>query len=256
MVASKKKIRADIALFERGLVESRSKASALIMAGKVYAYEKRIEKAGELILQTQSLTVRSPKHKWVGRGGLKLDHGLKHFELTPKSRICLDIGSSTGGFTDVLLHYGASKVYAIDVGYGQLDSKLRNDDRVIVKERTNARYMSSEVVPESVDAIVCDASFIGLRTILPMPMKLASDGCWLVALIKPQFEVGPKKVGKGGIVRDDSERINIYQEIYQWLSNIQGWTVIGSTESPIKGANGNIEFLIAATYSDRISNPS
>ena len=240
--------RADVALVSRGLAESRAKAAALIMAGNVFSGEKRIEKAGEGIAAGQPLRVRAPEHPWVGRGGLKLAHALEHFSLSASGLSCLDIGASTGGFTDVLLQAGAARVYAVDVGYGQLAQKLRDDERVVVMERTNARRLTKEDVPEPIGAIVCDASFIGLRTVLPAPLALAAPGCWLAALIKPQFEVGPERVGKGGIVRDEAARAEACDAIEVWLESLPSWAVLGITESPVTGADGNVEFLIAARF--------
>ena len=191
------------------------------------------------------LTVRGTDHPWVSRGGIKLDHGLSHFGIDPSGLIALDIGASTGGFTDVLCQRGARRVYAVDVGYGQLDVRLRDDGRVAVLERTNARYLTQTQVPEPVDLIVCDASFIGLRTILPAPIALAGPGARLIALIKPQFEAGRGRVGKGGIVRDPAVHAEVCETIRDWLT-AEHWPVIGLTESPIKGRDGNTEFLIAA----------
>ncbi len=192
------------------------------------------------------LTVRGADHPWVSRGGIKLDHALTHFEIDPSGLTALDIGASTGGFTDVLCQRGARRVYAIDVGYGQLDARLRDDGRVTVLERINARYLTREQVPEPIDLIVCDASFIGLRTILPAPLGLAIPGARLVALIKPQFEAGRGRVGKGGIVRDPAVHADVCETIRAWLV-AEGWPVLGLVESPIKGRDGNTEFLIAAS---------
>ena len=191
------------------------------------------------------LTVRGAEHPWVSRGGIKLNHALTHFEIDPSGLIVLDIGTSTGGFTDVLCQRGARRVYAVDVGYGQLDARLRGEPRVTVLERTNARYLSREQVSEPIDLIVCDASFIGLRTILPAPLALAAPGARLVALIKPQFEAGRGRVGKGGIVRDHAVHQEICESIGAWLT-AEDWPVTGLVESPIKGRDGNTEFLIAA----------
>ncbi|MGH6934455.1 MAG: TlyA family RNA methyltransferase, partial [Dongiaceae bacterium] len=194
--------RADKLLVDRGLVESRAKAQTLIMAGKVFAGDHRVDKAGELLSADGSLEVKGQDHPWVSRGGLKLAHALSHFALDPKGAIAIDVGASTGGFTDVLLSHGAAKVYAVDVGRGQLAWKLRNDPRVVVLERTNARHLSSQEVPEPADWVVCDASFIGLETVLPAALGLTKPGAVAIVLIKPQFEVGPGRVGKGGVVRD------------------------------------------------------
>ena len=193
----------------------------------------------------RSLEVRGADHPWVSRGGLKLAHALDHFAIDPKGLVILDVGASTGGFTDVALARGAAKVYAVDVGHGQLAWKLRNDPRVVVREKTNARHLTDADVPELVDLVVCDASFIGLETVLPAPLARARDGAWLVALIKPQFEVGKDRVGKGGVVRDPELHREVCERIAAWLQH-QGWTVRGITESPILGPEGNKEFLIAA----------
>jgi 23S rRNA (cytidine1920-2'-O)/16S rRNA (cytidine1409-2'-O)-methyltransferase len=240
------KQRADSALVERGLVESRAKAQALILAGKVFAGERRVEKAGESLAEDAPLEVRGQPHPWVSRGGLKLAAGLEHFAIDPTGLACLDIGASTGGFTDVLLAHGAAKVYAVDVGHGQLAWKLRQDPRVVVLERTNARHLTRDQVPGPVDILVCDASFIGLETLLPAPLALAAPGARLIALIKPQFEVGKGRVGKGGVVRDPALHEEVCARIEGWLNAQPGWQVLGLCESPITGPEGNKEFLIAA----------
>ena len=242
------KQRADQALVERGLVETRSRAQALILAGKVFSGDQRIDKAGHQVGETTPLSVRGQDHPWVSRGGLKLAHGLAHFGLDAAGRVALDIGASTGGFTDVLLHNSASHVYAVDVGHGQLDWKLRNDPRVTVLERTNARRLTSEMIPEPIDAIVCDAAFIGLRVVLPAGLALAAPGAFACALIKPQFEAGPDQVGKGGVVRDPAVHASVCAAIEAWWASLPGWRVLGVTESPITGPEGNHEFLIGALY--------
>jgi 23S rRNA (cytidine1920-2'-O)/16S rRNA (cytidine1409-2'-O)-methyltransferase len=239
------KQRLDQALVERGLAESRTKAQALILAGLVFSNEQRLDKAGANVAADQPLEVRGAEHPWVSRGGIKLAHGLDHFAIDPAGLVVLDVGASTGGFTDVALSRGAAKVYAVDVGHGQLAWKLRNDPRVVVLEKTNARQLGAAQVPEPVDLVVCDASFIGLETVLPAPLALARPGARLVALIKPQFEVGPARVGKGGVVRDPRLHEEVCARIAAWLPG-QGWTVLGVTESPIRGPEGNTEFLIAA----------
>ncbi len=240
------KSRVDQLLVDRGLVESRSKAQSLIMAGAVYSDQKKLDKPGHQVSVEIPLTVRAKDHPWVSRGGLKLAHGLEHFDFKPYGCVAIDVGASTGGFTDVLLHNGTAKVYAVDVGYGQIDSKLRSDERVIVLERLNARYLTQENIPEPVDLVVCDASFIGLRTVLPAAMSLTKPKASLIALIKPQFEVGKERVGKKGVVRDPALHDEVCVTISDWVSQQPGWSVIGVTESPITGPEGNIEFLIGA----------
>jgi 23S rRNA (cytidine1920-2'-O)/16S rRNA (cytidine1409-2'-O)-methyltransferase len=240
------KQRADLLLVALGLAESRARAQALILAGKVFSDTKRVEKAGDLLAYGAPLEIRGQDHPWVSRGGLKLVHALAHFGLKPEGRVCLDLGASTGGFTDVLLQHGAARVYAVDVGHGQLAWKLRQDPRVVVLEKTNARYLDAIAVPEAIGALVCDASFIGLRTILPAPLALCAPGAFAVALIKPQFEAGPGQVGKGGVVRDAALHRSISAMIADWWAALPGWQVLGITESPITGPEGNKEFLIAA----------
>ena len=238
------KTRADVALVDRGLVESRTKAQALIMAGIVFSGETKVMKAGQQIKEDQPLEVRGKDHGWVSRGGLKLEKGLKEFAVDPTGFVAIDVGASTGGFTDVLLQKGAERVYAVDVGRGQLAWKLRGDERVTVLEKTNARYLTDEQIPEPVDIVVCDASFISLRTVLPAAMGFVKPGGKLIALIKPQFEVGKDNVGKGGVVRDPLLHKSVCTDIKDWLDAVPSWNVAGITESPIKGPEGNIEFLI------------
>jgi len=240
------KIRVDQALVERDLASSQKQAQALIMAGTVFLETVRIDKPGTLIAYDAQLKLRGQDHPWVSRGGLKLDHALNHFEIDPKGAICLDIGASTGGFTDVLLTRGAARVYAVDVGHGQFAWRLRQDERVIVMEKTNARYISRTEVPDSINLTVCDVSFIGLDTVLPAPLSLAADAAVLVALIKPQFEVDRGQVGKGGVVRDEHLHLEVCRRVSNWLNGLAGWQVRGVIESPITGPKGNKEFLIAA----------
>ncbi len=242
------KIRLDQLLVERGLAESRAKAQAVIMTGKVFSATQRLDKPGHKAAADIPLDIKGRDHPWVSRGGLKLAHGLDHFGIDPGAKVCLDIGASSGGFSDVLLSRGAARVYAVDVGYGQLADKIRGDGRVVVWERTNARYLSSEQVPEPVDLIVCDASFIGLEKILPAPLALAAPGADLMALIKPQFEVGKGEVGKKGVVRDQALHAAVCRRIEKWLASLAGWSVAGVSESPITGPEGNREFLIAARF--------
>ncbi len=238
--------RVDVELVERGLVESRARAQALIMAGLVFSAERRVVKAGEPVAPGQPLDVRGRDHPWVSRGGLKLVCALDHFAMDPAGAVALDIGASTGGFTDVLLSRGAARVYAVDVGHGQLAWKLRQDSRVVVLERTNARMLSRAEIPEPVDMIVCDASFIGLAVVLPAALALAAPQARLVALIKPQFEVGRGEVGKGGVVRDPALHQQVCERISAWLAAQPGWRVLGLRESPVLGPEGNKEFLLAA----------
>lgn len=239
------KVRADQLLVARGLAESRTRAQALILAGSVFSGDRRVAKAGDLLPEEAPLEVKGRDHPWVSRGGVKLDHGLGHFGFDVAGAVALDVGSSTGGFTDVLLSRGAAKVYAIDVGTNQLAWKLRQDPRVIVHEQTNARYLDASVVPEPVDVVVCDASFIGLSKVLGPALALARPGAKLVALVKPQFEAGRAEVGKGGVVRDLEVHQRVCDEASEWVAS-QGWRVLGLTESPITGPEGNVEFLLGA----------
>ncbi len=238
--------RLDVLLVERALAPSRDRARALVMAGAVFVAGNRVDKPGTTIPRDAAIEVRGSDHPWVSRGGLKLAHALETFALGVTGAVALDVGASTGGFTDVLLQGGAARVYAVDVGHGQLAWALRNDARVVVLERTNARTLTDREIPEPVDVIVCDASFIGLRTVLPAALALAASGTRLVALIKPQFEAGKGRVGKGGVVRDPAVHAEVCETIREWLERDCGWTVMGLTESPITGPAGNKEFLIAA----------
>ncbi len=235
-------------LVARGLVESRAKAQALIMAGKVFVGDRAVGKAGDLLREDAALSVKGQDHPWVSRGGLKLDHGLRHFGFSPEGLVCLDVGASTGGFTDVLLTRGAAKVHAVDVGHGQLAWKLRSDPRVVVHEKTNARHLTAETVADPIGALVCDASFIGLSTLLPAPLALCAPGAWAVALIKPQFEAGPGAVGAKGVVRDPEVHRAVCERVEAWWRGLAGWTVLGVEESPITGPEGNREFLIGARF--------
>ena len=240
------KRRLDALLVERRLSESRSQAQAAIMAGEVWSGTRRLDKPGMAVDPEINLELRGREHPWVSRGGIKLAHALDHFSLDPAGLVALDIGASTGGFCDVLLQRGARRVYAIDVGWGQLDWKLRGDPRVVLRERVNARRISNAQVPEPVDLIVADVSFISLTLALPAAMALAARAARLIALIKPQFEVGKGRVGKGGIVRDPELHREVCERITLWLSAQPGWQVDGVIESPIPGRTGNKEFLIAA----------
>jgi 23S rRNA (cytidine1920-2'-O)/16S rRNA (cytidine1409-2'-O)-methyltransferase len=215
------------------------------MAGAVFSGEKKLAKPGDVLAEDAPIEVRGKDHPWVSRGGIKLDHGLTHFRFDVTGAIGLDVGSSTGGFTDVLLSRGAARVYAVDVGTNQLAWKLRQDPRVIVHEQTNARFVTAEQVPEPIDIVVCDASFISLAKVLEAPLKFAREGAKLVALVKPQFEAGREEVGKGGVVRDSSVHERVCTQAKVWVEE-QGWTVLGVVQSPITGPEGNIEFLLGA----------
>jgi len=238
--------RADQLLVERGLAESRAKAQALILAGLVSCGERRVDKPGEQLAADAALTLRGRDHPWVSRGGVKLAHALDHFGIIVDGSVALDIGASTGGFTEVLLDRGARRVYAVDVGHGQLAWKLRRDPRVVVHERANARYLTSTDIPEPVDVVTCDASFIGLATVLPAPLALAAEKVQLVVLVKPQFEAGPSQVGKGGVVRDPAVHREACNRAAAWVAAQRGWEVVGVVESPILGPEGNREFLLYA----------
>lgn len=239
------KLRADQLLADRGLAESRTRAQALIMAGLVFAGDAKVAKAGQMLDLDAALDVRGRDHPWVSRGGVKLAHGLKHFAWDVAGAVAIDVGSSTGGFTDVLLANGAARVYAVDSGTNQLAWKLRQDDRVLVLEQTSARVLTPAHIPEAVDLIVCDTSFIGLAKVLDRPLTFAKPDGRLMALVKPQFEAGRGEVGKGGVVRDPLVHARVCNQVAGWLSE-QGWRVDGVTPSPITGPQGNIEFLIAA----------
>jgi 23S rRNA (cytidine1920-2'-O)/16S rRNA (cytidine1409-2'-O)-methyltransferase len=240
-------MRLDLALVERGLVESRSKAQALIMAGKVYSDTTPMTKAGQEVSEGTPLRVKERDHPWVSRGGIKLAHAIEQFDLKAMGCVAMDVGASTGGFTDVLLHHGAAKVYAVDVGHGQLDWKLRQHPNVVVLEKTNARHLTSEHIPEPIQVIVCDASFISLTKVLPAPLALAAPKAWLAALIKPQFEVGKGQVGKGGVVRDPALHQKVCDETSEWfVAHYPDWQLLGIRESPITGPEGNKEFLMVA----------
>jgi 23S rRNA (cytidine1920-2'-O)/16S rRNA (cytidine1409-2'-O)-methyltransferase len=238
------KSRLDVALVERGLVETRSKAQSLVMARRVLVNDRYVDKPGAQVTEEDALRIAEREHPWVGRGGMKLAHALREFNIDLGDRVCADVGASTGGFTDVMLQSGARKVYAIDVGYGQLDHSLRSDARVVNREKVNARYLSEVDFDEPVQFVAIDVSFISLKLILPAVAKFLRGD--LVALIKPQFEVGKGEVGKGGIVRDDSRRQQAVDGVVQFATEI-GFDVRGVVESPIKGAEGNVEYLAFMT---------
>jgi 23S rRNA (cytidine1920-2'-O)/16S rRNA (cytidine1409-2'-O)-methyltransferase len=240
--------RADVFLVEQGYAASRAEAQAAIRAGNVSAGGKPVLKPSQVIALDAAIEYAKP-HPYVSRGALKLIAALDRFELSPAGLTCIDVGASTGGFTEVLLLRGAHAVYAVDVGHGQMHVKLSADPRVIALEGVNARDLGQTQVPEQVDAVVADVSFIGLKLVLPAALKLARQGAWLVALVKPQFEAGVGKVGKGGIVKDKSVQEEALQNIVGWLGAQAGWSVVGTMESPIAGGDGNREFLLAARKS-------
>ena len=239
------KHRVDHLLVARGLAESGARAQALVMAGLVFSGETKIAKSGQKLAEDAPLEVRGRDHPWVSRGGIKLAHAIDHFALDPAGAIAMDIGSSTGGFTDVLLSKGAERVFAVDSGTNQLAWKLRRDSRVTVLEQTSARILTPDLIDAPCGWVVCDASFISLRKVLETPLKLAAPDCRLVALIKPQFEVGRDEVGKGGVVRDPLLHARVCGEVRGWLES-EGWAIQGIVESPITGPEGNVEFLVSA----------
>lgn len=243
------KQRVDQLLVERGLAESRSRAQALVLAGVVFSGETKLAKPGHTLSADAPLEVRGRDHPWVSRGGIKLAHAIEHFGLDPAGVTAMDIGSSTGGFTDVLLQKGAEHVFAVDSGTNQLAWKLRQDPRVTVLEQTSARILTPAEIDRPCSWVVCDASFIALSKVLEVPLKLAAPDCQLVALIKPQFEVGRGEVGKGGVVRDPALHARVCDEVRGWIEGL-GWQVQGIVESPITGPEGNVEFLIAARRAD------
>jgi 23S rRNA (cytidine1920-2'-O)/16S rRNA (cytidine1409-2'-O)-methyltransferase len=236
------KMRLDKALFEKGLVESREKAKALILQGSVLVNGLAVDKAGAQVTSDDVLTLEN-KMPYVSRGGLKLEHALKEFNIDVTRKIAMDAGTSTGGFTDCLLQNNAEKVYAVDVGYGQFSWKLRNDKRVVLIEKTNIRYLEHHLVPDKIDIVVIDVSFISLTKVIPKVLEFLKTPGEIVALIKPQFEVGKKDVGKGGVVKDESKRLETVEKI-KTESEKLGLTAAGTTTSPIKGPKGNVEYLI------------
>ena len=240
-----KKTRLDQIIVDRGLAESKTRAQALVMAGHVYISEAKAQKPGQQIAEDADISVRGSDHPWVSRGGIKLAHALEVFAINVTGNVAIDVGSSTGGFTDVLLTHGTARVYAVDSGTNQLAWKLRQDPRVIVHEQTSARILTEAHISEPVDLIVCDASFIGLAKVLDRPLTFAKVGAQLIALIKPQFEAGREEVGKGGVVRDPDVHTRVCNEIKMWLVE-KNWTVHGLTTSPITGPQGNVEFLVWA----------
>lgn len=247
------KKRIDVLLYEKGLAPSREKAKVMIMAGNVYVNNQKYDKPGDTVNEDAEIEVRGSTLKYVSRGGLKLEKAMQMFPITLDGSVCMDIGASTGGFTDCMLQNGASKVYSVDVGYGQLAWQLRQDPRVVNLERTNARYLTREQIPEEIDFFSVDVSFISLKIILPAVRPLLRDGGRAVCLIKPQFEAGREKVGKKGVVRDKSVHEEVVQMICDFLLE-NGYSVLGLTFSPVKGPEGNIEYLVYIEKSDETVN--
>lgn len=243
------KKRLDTLIFERSLAESREKAKAMIMSGCIFVDGQRSDKPGAQFPESCEIELRGKQPEYVSRGGLKLQKALKYFDIITEGKVCIDCGASTGGFTDCLLKEGAKRVYAVDVGYGQLAWSIRNDERVTVMERTNARYLTPEHITEKLDLAVIDVSFISLKLILPPVRTLLKDGGEAVCLIKPQFEAGRGKVGKKGVVRDEGTHIEVLDDFLKNAA-LAGFTVRGLTYSPIRGPEGNIEYLGYLTADD------
>jgi 23S rRNA (cytidine1920-2'-O)/16S rRNA (cytidine1409-2'-O)-methyltransferase len=239
------KSRADQRLLDLGLADSPGHAQALILSGNVFIGDRRVDKAGQAVADDAQLTVKGRDHPWVSRGGIKLAHGLDHFGWDVAGAIAMDVGASTGGFTDVLLTKGAAKVYAVDSGTNQLAWKIRQDPRVIVHEQTSARILTAAHIPDPINLIVCDASFIGLAKVLERPLTFATQTARLMALIKPQFEAAREQVETGGVVRDPAVHEAVCEAVARWIV-AQGWSVEGIVTSPITGPEGNVEFIVAA----------
>ncbi|APW71969.1 MULTISPECIES: TlyA family RNA methyltransferase [Sphingopyxis] len=239
------KQRADQLLVDRGLAESRTRAQALILAGLAFVGDRKIDKAGQQIADDAEISIKGRDHPWVSRGGIKLDHALAHLGWDVAGAVAIDVGSSTGGFTDVLLSRGTARVHAVDSGTNQLAWKLRQDPRVIVHEQTSARILTADHIPEPIGLVVCDASFIALSKVLPVPLSFTAEGARLVALIKPQFEAQRHEVGKKGVVRDPAVHARVCAEVRAWIEE-SGWIVLDLIQSPITGPEGNVEFLVAA----------
>jgi len=238
------RMRADLLLVEKGLFRSRNRAQAEIRAGSVFVGDRKVADAAEMIDVNAPLSLKQRANPFVSRGGLKLQHALDHFSVDPAGKVCLDVGSSTGGFTQVLVQRGAKKVYAVDVGKDQLAFSLRGDDRIVSMEKTDARELTRTLIPEQPDIVTADVSFISLQLALPRALALAAKGATLIALVKPQFEAGRGNVGKG-VVRDTLTQREVVARIGVWLG-AAGWTVKGTTESPVTGGDGNVEFLLCA----------
>ena len=243
------RVRLDKLLVDKGLVESREKAVRLILAGEVLIDGQRVDKAGSLVPTDADIEIRG-RSPYVSRGGEKLAHALDHFSITPKGRVCIDVGASTGGFTDCLLQRGASRVFAVDVGTAQLDAKLRKDPRVVVMEQTNARVLDARVFDEQPSLAVIDVSFISLEKILPAVFGVLAPRSEIIALVKPQFEVGREHVGKGGVVRDPAQHRAAVQRLARYAV-LRGWHVLGVTASPLRGPKGNREFFLHVSAQGR-----
>lgn len=241
------KQRLDLVLVDKGLIVSRQRAKAMIMAGKVLVNDRVVDKPGSLVDPLSPILVKQDDHPYVSRGGLKLEKALKSFPICVKNLICLDIGASTGGFTDCLLQFGAKKVYAVDVGYGQLDWKLRQDERVVVIERSNIRHLAYETINTQVDMVVADTSFISLKTVIPAAEKFMREDTGVLALIKPQFEAGKENVGKGGVVKDPEIRKKVVQDIQSFFKE-RGYAINDVVPSPILGPKGNEEYIMSLTF--------
>lgn len=242
------KIRLDLLMVKQGLAMNQSEATKLVMAGYVYHQHIPLNKPGMSVLDDIELNLKLPKnHQWASRGGIKLEHAIKYFNLDINDKICLDIGCSTGGFTDVLLNYHAKKVYAVDVAYGEIAWKLRHDPRVVLFERFNAKNLSIEYITDNIDVIVCDVSFISSKSVLLPSFKLIANKAYMISLIKPQFEAERSDVPKGGVIIDDIVHQDVCNDIKQWMI-MNNWQVIDIIESPIKGKSGNKEFLLGAMY--------
>ncbi len=243
------KKRLDILVVEKGLAPSREKAKALIMAGQIFVDGNREDKSGMTFEETKNIEVRGETLRYVSRGGLKLEKAMQTFPITLTDKVCMDVGASTGGFTDCMLQNGAAKVYAVDVGYGQLDWKLRQDSRVVVMEKTNIRYVTPEDIEERPEFVSVDVSFISLSIVLPAVQKLLAPSAELVTLIKPQFEAGREKVGKKGVVRDPAVHEEVIQNTVR-MAQANGFTILGLTYSPVRGPEGNIEYLLHLTNTE------
>ena len=241
------KIRLDLAVVEKGLAASRPRAKALIMAGKIRVNEQLVDKPGWTVSPQDTITLKGEDLPYVSRGGLKLEKALSSFDINVGGWTCLDVGASTGGFTDCLLKHGACRVYAVDVGYGQFAWELRNDPRVVLIERTNIRHLVQDAIPSPVDLVVIDVSFISLRIVVPSVLKFLKDGSMIAALIKPQFEVGKGQVGKGGVVRDPGQHQRVIDELTAFFEQLN-FSPQPAIPSPIKGPKGNTEFLMVMTY--------